>query len=76
MSYVQLGLQFKETDKGLALKFVTIDHNDTGLQINSELIKKLCNTILKGLESNKESIEMQDMLRELGIHKLPNDEDE
>ena len=56
-------------DKELKIKTVSINHNDTGMDNNSQLIKDLCFTLLKSMTLNKDDIQVQDLLNELGIKK-------
>jgi hypothetical protein len=64
MPYIELG--FDLTDE-LGIKSVLINHNDTELKNDSELLRSISIAILKALESNKESLTVQDLLNELGI---------
>ena len=64
MKYVELGI-FLTDDLGI--KAVVIDQNETGLPSNSELIEKVCITLLKSLSLNKEDVQLQDLLNELNI---------
>lgn len=64
MKYIQLGIHL--TDE-LGIKSVTIDHNDTSLPSDSDLIKRVSMTVLKSLILNKEDVIVQDLINELGI---------
>lgn len=66
MKLVQLSIGL--TDK-LGIKQIVFDHNDTGLESNAELLKRIAIALLKGLELNKDDILIQDLLSDLGIRK-------
>lgn len=51
----------------LGIKSCAIDYNDTGLQSNSELVKKVAFTLLRSYSMNKEDTALQDLLNELNI---------
>ena len=64
MKYIQLGIHLTDD---LGIKAITIDHNESGLNSDSELIKRLSIAMLKGLVINKESVAIQDLLNEVNI---------
>lgn len=51
----------------LRLKSIAIDKNDTGLESDSKLLKKVCISILQSISLNKQDIEIQDILNNLNI---------
>lgn len=66
MRYIQLGIHLTDD---LGIKLVTIDHNDTGLKTDSDLLLQIAFTMLKSLNLNKESVKVQDLLNELDINR-------
>ena len=64
MKYIQLGIHLTEE---LGLKSVTIDHNETDLPSDSNLINLVAFALLRSINLNKESVDLQDVLNELGI---------
>jgi hypothetical protein len=66
MPYIQLGIFLNDR---LGITSVRIDHNDTGLNDDSNLIETVALTLLKSLSLNKESVQVQDLLNELGIER-------
>lgn len=64
MKYIELGI-FLTDDLGI--KSIVIDQNDTGLESDSKLLKKVCIAILESLSLNKQDVEIQDMLNNLNI---------
>jgi lantibiotic modifying enzyme len=64
MNYVTLTF---ELTSDLRLKAVTVDHNDTELNGDSDLLKGLAFALLECLSTNKESILVQDILNDLNI---------
>lgn len=49
----------------LGLKSVVIDHNDTGLPSDSELLKKVAWALLKSLHHNHEELTINDLMNEI-----------
>jgi hypothetical protein len=68
MKHIQLSLHLTEEEK-LGIKSVTINFNDTGLPSDSKLIELIALGLLKSIHMNKDSLELQDLLRECGIVK-------
>lgn len=66
MKYIEIGIVLNDE---LGVKSAIIHQNDTELPSNSELIKKVCITLLKSLSLNKQDLELQDMLIELNINQ-------
>ena len=64
MRRVEMSLEFTE-DNGL--RSVTIHLNETELETDSKLLKRIAVCILQALKENKDSVEMQDDLHELGV---------
>lgn len=66
MKSIDLQLFFNDD---LGLKSVSIGYNDTGLNDDSELLRKVAVVLLKSLHSNSDDVAVQDLLNELGIKK-------
>jgi hypothetical protein len=66
MKYIQLGLEFSDE---LQLKSISIQYNETELKSDAELIIKISKALLISFEKNKESIELQEILSDVGISK-------
>lgn len=66
MKYIDLVICMNDD---LGIQSCVIDQNDTGLPSDSNLIKKVCITLLRSLSLNKEYVEIQDLLNELNITK-------
>lgn len=66
MGYIQLSI-FLTDD--LAIKGVTFDHNDTGFKEDGELLESIASTLIATIKAHKDSIVVQDLLRELGIKR-------
>ena len=66
MKNIQLSIRLSDD---LGVKGITIDYNDTDLESDSELVKRICFTLLKSIELNKEDIMVQDLLNSLEITK-------
>jgi hypothetical protein len=62
--YIQLGVKLNDN---LGLTHVTVDINTTDLPSDSKLVKEVAIALLKALKSNKDSVQVQDLLNELGI---------
>ena len=66
MPYIQLGINLNDQ---LGIKSVIVEHNDTGFADDSKLIEMVATALLKGLRMNKDSIQVQELLKELGIER-------
>jgi len=64
MKYINIGFSFTDD---LALKHITINHNDTELDSDSELVKKVIMTALKSFHLNKDDVSFQDLLNKNDI---------
>ena len=72
--YIDLGFWLEQDEKGLRLKSIDINHNTTtNLPSNSITIKALCLTALECIAKNQESLQVQDLLNELGISRQTDD---
>jgi hypothetical protein len=62
--YIQFGIHLNSR---LGIKSVTIDHNDTDLASDSDLVRRVSFTLLRSIELNKDDIMLQDLLNGLGL---------
>ncbi len=66
MKEVKLTVYF---DDDLSLEGATIDSNDTGYKINSSFVHVVARLLLAGVEENLDRLELDDMLRDMGISR-------
>ena len=62
--YIDLGFHFTED---LGLKAITFNHNDTHLPDDSKTLELIAIAMLKALHTNKQDMEIQDILNHFNI---------